>query len=46
MYFADQNFLYALSHKSPTKASGLRLYDMENVIEKNMDLALLLTSDL
>lgn len=32
MYFADKNYLYTLCHKSAKKPSGLRLYDIENVV--------------
>ena len=39
LYFSDQNFLYTLNHKSLTKRSGFKLYDMENVVEKNEDLS-------
>lgn len=34
MYFSDENYLYSLSHKSQSKKSGFKLYDMENVVEK------------
>lgn len=39
LYFSDNNYLYTLCHKSmPTyhaRPSGFRLYDIENVIEKD-----------
>lgn len=45
-YLSDLNYLYSLSHKSEGKSSGLRLYDVGNVIEKDKDYSLLLTSDI
>ena len=49
LYFSDNNYLYTLCHKSnPTginvRPSGFRLYDIENVIEKDQDLSYLLSS--
>jgi hypothetical protein len=46
IFLSDQNYLYSLCHKSPDKPSGLRLYNMENVIVHDKDYSLLLTNDL
>lgn len=46
MYFADKNYLYTLCHKSAKKPSGLRLYDIENVVQKDEDHFLMLTNNL
>ena len=50
MYFSDNNYLYTMCHKTGVsgkpdyRQSGFRLYDIANVIEKNMDNSYLLTS--
>ena len=45
-YLSDQNYLYTLCHKTEGKSAGLRLYELENVIEKDKDYSLLLTSEI
>ena len=37
MQFIDNNYLYALCHKSETKPSGFKLYDIMNVINTGKD---------
>lgn len=43
MFFSDENYLYALAHKSKNNSSGFRLYDMENMIEADSSLSYNLT---
>jgi hypothetical protein len=50
LYFSDNNYLYTLNHKQSDgsgvggRPSGFRLYDIENVIEKDKDHSYLLNS--
>ena len=42
LYFSDYNYLYTLSKDGPNHEGGLRLYDINNVIEKEKDISYLL----
>ena len=49
LYFSDNNYLYTISENSKNsyaRLQGLRLYDIENVIEKKKDYSYLLTSSM
>lgn len=37
LYLLDDNYCYTLSHSSSTRKSGLRLYDLNNMISVNSD---------
>jgi hypothetical protein len=44
VYFSDENYLYTLCHKyendkENSKASGFKIYDIENVITQDQDFA-------
>jgi len=43
LYFSDYNYLYTLSKDGPKHEGGLRLYDINNVIEKEKDISYLLS---
>lgn len=37
LYLLDDNYCYTLSHSSPDRRSGIRLYDLNNMISVNSD---------
>ena len=42
--YLDNNYLYTMAHKSKSKRSGLRLYDIRNVVQSNKDFSYSLSS--
>jgi len=44
LYVVDKKFCYTLSHTSGAKSSGLRLYDINNILSKDTDVSYLLSN--
>lgn len=44
LYVVDKKFCYTLSHTSGDKSSGLRLYDINNILSKDTDVSYLLSN--
>lgn len=44
LYVVDNKFCYTLSHSSGDKSSGLRLYDINNILAKDTDVSYLLSN--
>jgi hypothetical protein len=44
LYVVDKKFCYTLSHTSGNKASGLRLYDINNILTKDTDVSYMLSN--
>jgi len=44
LFVIDKKFCYTMSHKSDDKSSGLRLYDIGNILTKDTDVSYLLSN--
>lgn len=44
LYVVDNKFCYTLSHTSGHKSSGLRLYDINNILTKDTDVSYMLSN--
>lgn len=44
LYVVDNKYCYTLSHSSVSKSSGLRLYDINNILAKDTDVSYLLSN--
>lgn len=42
LFVVDNKFVYTLSHSSGEKSSGLRLYDINNILTKDTDVSYML----
>ena len=39
LYLVDDKYCYTLSHSSDERTSGLRLYDLNNILKKDTDVS-------